>query len=279
MTTPTWVTAADGTALAVYDFGGDGAPVLFAHATGFHAHTWLPVIELLRDGFHCFAFDERGHGASASPENHDFSWRTFGDDARLVAEAVGLDRPFGVGHSAGGALLLAAEQDHPGRWAALWAFEPVVLPPAASSEGSFLAPGARRRRARFDSRQAAYDNYASKPPFNRFTPAALSAYVEHGLVSQPDGTVTLACGPEDEARTYEAAPVSGIWDLLPKVSVPVHGVRGELSDHPPAAFLPETVARLPVATMETMAGLSHFGPFEDPERIAASIRATFSPGR
>src|SRR5690606_40097938 len=33
---------------------------------------------------------------------------------------------------------------------------------------------------------------------------SLAAYVEHGFVDDPDGTVSLACAPEDEARVFEA---------------------------------------------------------------------------
>ena len=280
MTTPAWVDLDDGATVAAYDFGGSGPPVLFAHATGFHAHSWLPVISRLSDRFHCYAFDERGHGASPTPPNLDFGWARFGADARAVAASFGLSRPFGVGHSAGGALLLRAEEDHAGSWRAVWAYEPVVFPPAESApEGSVIAnplvATTRKRKGWFESRQAAYDNYVSKPPFASFTAEALAAYLDHGLRADPAGGVVLACSPDDEARTYEGSMVSGIWERLPSVAVPVLGVAGEASDHPPARLLAGVVARLPDARMELMDGLGHFAPFEDPDRVAASIAGFF----
>ena len=33
--------------IAVHDFGGTGALALYAHATGFHSHVWVPVIDRL----------------------------------------------------------------------------------------------------------------------------------------------------------------------------------------------------------------------------------------
>lgn len=278
MTTPIWVEAARGARVAAYDLGGRGDPLLFAHATGFHAHAWLPVVEHLRDRFRCYAFDQRGHGASPSPASGDLDWRHMGDDARAVADALGLAQPGGVGHSAGGALLLCAEQDHPGSWGALWLFEPVVPDwpkpvPGTEGPGNPMAEGARRRRPRFDSRQAAYDNFASKPPFQSFTPAALWAYVDHGFVEDSSGGVTLACRREDEAATYAGAARHGAWDRLAEVHIPVRVACGAAGEGLPAELASRVADRLPQGSLEPMAGVGHFAPFEDPARVAASIRA------
>ncbi len=274
--TPAWVESTGRSRVAVYDFGGEGPALLFAHATGFHAHLWLPVVDHLRDAFHCYAFDARGHGASPSPPDGDFDWQRFADDALAAGAGLGLSRPAAVGHSMGGAALLLAEEARPGSWSSLWLYEPVVFPPVEGPFRNPLAPQARRRKAWFPSRAAAVDNFSGKPPFDAFTPDALRLYVEHGFVDAPDGGVTLACRPDDEAATYEHAAAAGLWTALPTVTAPVHGVRGEGSDHPPAQILPSVVDRLPRATLETMTGLGHFGPFEDPARVAASIRASLS---
>jgi len=277
MTTPMWVTSDDGTEVAAYDFGGEGEPVLFAHATGFHAHLWLPIIDLLRDRFHCYALDERGHGATPTPITGDFAWERGADDIRAVVAAFGLERPRGVGHSAGGALLVLAEEDQPGSWQSLWVFEPVIFPgPPPGLADNPLAAGARRRRAHFDSLDAAYENFAAKPPFNSFTPASLRAYVDHGFVEDPAGGVTLACRPDDEAATYEQAVLTGAWARLDEIKIPVHAVAGADTSHLPGQVIGDIVARLPHGSLEVMDGLSHFGPFEDPPRIAASILSAFA---
>ena len=47
----------DGVEVAAYDLGGKGPPLLLAHATGFHAHVFVPLAGRLAGRFHCFAFD------------------------------------------------------------------------------------------------------------------------------------------------------------------------------------------------------------------------------
>ena len=207
----------DGVDIAWYDLadetgaGHGGRPVLLCHATGFHGHVWLPTAERLgAAGFHCYSFDERGHGDSGRPADGDFAWTGFATDALAVIEAAGLGgrRPLAAGWSCGGALLLLAEQRMPATFRSLYLFEPVV-PPIEWSTPPFdmpaenpLAAGARRRREVFPTRQAAYDNYASKPPLERAAREALRAYVDFGFDDLPDGTVRLKCRGEDEAAIF-----------------------------------------------------------------------------
>lgn len=261
--------------LAVYDFGGDGPDLVLAHATGFHARVWEPVARHLAVDFHCLAFDERAHGDSEPPPDGNFEWQAFATDALAVVDALGLSRPFGAGHSCGGALLLLAEQAAPGTFDALWCYEPVIFPvddPLERPLPNPLAEGARRRRASFPSKDLAYENFAAKPPFNRLAPDALRAYVEHGFVDAGDGTVTLACPGEHEASTYDAANRHTAFRHLADVQCPVTVACGEQTDAFGAGLLAPTVERLPSSRLEVLPGLTHFGPLEDPEAIARSIR-------
>lgn len=275
----------DGVDLAVYDFGDGaaaGAPsLLLAHATGFHARCWLPVVAVLREHFHCYAFDERGHGDSSTPPNGDFDWRRFADDALLVVDHFGLQRPFAVGHSCGGALLLLAEMARPGTFRSLYCFEPVVMPidspPPPGGFDNPLAVGARRRREEFPSFAVALENFASKPPMSGFAPEALEAYVRHGFeVIDDDQTVRLKCRGEDEARTYEHAALHGAYSRLAEVRCPVTLSCGELTTAFGEDILHLDAARLPFASVEVLPGLTHFGPMEDPTALAERILAAFA---
>jgi pimeloyl-ACP methyl ester carboxylesterase len=62
---PVQVPGPDGHSVALHDFGGEGPPLLFAHATGMHGWTWSIIARHLADQFHCWALDFRGHGESA----------------------------------------------------------------------------------------------------------------------------------------------------------------------------------------------------------------------
>jgi len=274
------VTTSDGVAIAVHDLGGHGAPLLFAHATGFHGMVFAPVARLLQGQFHCYSVDLRGHGDSGMPPEMDFDWHGFARDALATVDGMGLTRPFGVGHSGGGAGLLLAEQARPGTFRALYLFEPIVFPPAGpfpgAGNGNPLADSARRRREVFDSRQGALDNYASKPPFDELDPEALRAYVDHGFADLDDGRVRLKCRGETEASVYENSLGHDAYDHLPEVRCPVTVACGGGSETFRAELVEALVEHLPHARAEIVSGVGHFGPLEDPRLLARSIRSAFA---
>ncbi|MBA3955217.1 MAG: alpha/beta hydrolase [Acidimicrobiia bacterium] len=273
------VTTTDGVDIAVHDLGGRGRPLVLAHATGLHGLVWQPLAAELIDDFRCFSLDARGHGDSDLPVDLDFAWSGLALDILAVIDGFGLERPLGVGHSSGGAAMLLAEQDRPGTFAALYCFEPTVLaadPPLGRDPDNWMAMGARRRRERFTSRQEAYDNYASKPPFSDVAPAALRAYVDHGFADHPDGGVELACRGEHEAMVHEMASAHDAFLHLGEVRCPVMLASGEGTE----AFGPELIKgqaeRLPDVRTEVVPGVSHLGPLEDPPAVAASVRRFFT---
>jgi pimeloyl-ACP methyl ester carboxylesterase len=265
-----------GVQLAVHDLGGEGPDVLLAHATGFHGLVWRQLAGHL-DGYHRWAPDLRGHGDASAPGSGSFEWEGFADDVLAVVDALGLVRPFGVGHSKGGAALLLAEQRRPGTFRALYLYEPVVFPPDLAMNGGEnpLAAGAARRRDAFDSYEAAYENYASKPPFDVLDPDALRDYVEHGFTAEDDGTVRLKCEPANEAQVYRMGGRHEAFDHLGEVRCPVTVARGAATDFGPGAFAPRIAAGLPDGVLEEFPELGHFGPLERPATVAAAIRRFF----
>jgi pimeloyl-ACP methyl ester carboxylesterase len=270
----------DGVELEVHDLGGDGPPLLLCHATGFHGLVWRPVAAELASRFRLWSLDFRGHGLSTPPQgDRGFDWAGFGDDVLSVVDGLGLERPCGLGHSKGGASLLLAEIARPGTFAGLWVYEPVVFPPPEGppQDESPLAAGAARRREVFPSRQAAFENYAGKPPFSVLRDDALAAYVEHGFGDEPDGTVRLRCRPEHESQVYRMGGVHHAWDGLPGVACPTTVACGGVGATIDAALAARMVERLPDGRVEEFAHLGHFGPLEDPTAIAAAAAAALLP--
>ncbi len=291
MTTAPFVTGPrvatpDGVEIATYDWGGSGPPLLLAHATGFHGRVWVPVAAALRRRYHCWSFDARGHGDSSPAGDGNYDWRGFGRDVLAVVAGLGLGpgqapvRPRGVGHSSGGAALLLAEEDEPGTFEALYCYEPVVPifegPPSEEPRYNPLAEGARRRRDVFASRAAALRNYAGKPPFTTFDPAALEAYVEWGFHDRDDGTVELSCRREDEARVYENAWRHRAYQHLDRVACPVVLASGGGDAHFGVELSKALAARLAEpGPIEVHEALGHFGPLERPAELAESIVEAF----
>ena len=270
------VTTSDGVALAVHEHGGDGRPTVFCHATGFHGAVWEPMSAALGDGYERWAIDFRAHGASTVAPGTPLAWSAMRDDLLAVMDDLAIEpgQALGIGHSMGGAVLLLAEQARPGTFAGLWLYEP-ILPPRdlvdSSEDNETMSGPARRRRPSFDSVEAALENFASKPPLNVARADALHAYVRHGLIPGDDGAFHLACRPEDEARTYEAALRHGAYEHLTEVTCPVVIVGGG-NLVGPILYGISAVEQLPHGRLEVHEHLSHFGPLEAPVELAASAR-------
>lgn len=268
--------------------------VVLCHATGFCGAVLRPLAE--HAGLvHYAAPDLRGHGDAPLAPDDDLSWSGWADDALASLDThIGAQgsstRPgaFGFGHSGGGAALLLAEHKQPGTFRGLYLYEPVVMPPEIAteisaaiaaaaesndpSESNRLSGNAARRRAVFPSREAAFENYAGKPPMDVFDPAALHAYVECGFADLSDGSVTLKCKPENEARMYAMAPNSGAWDALARVQCPVVIARGRDGTGLPADMADRIATAIPAATVARFDHLGHFGPMEAPGELGAAFR-------
>ncbi len=266
---------ADGNRIALHALGGDGPPLVLAHATGFHGRVWEPVAEQLKAELSCLVPDLRGHGDSPSPPGSDFDWRGFAADVLAVVDELELARPFGAGHSSGATALLLAEQVRPGTFAALYCFEPIIVPadpPLGRDRESWLADSTRRRRTTFASREDALRRYAARPPLCDLHPDALRAYVDYGFEDLADGGVRLKCRPQHEALMYEMATAHPCFVHLSQVCCPVTLARGGRSE----AFGPDRAAaiaaRLPRVRAEEHLALGHLGPLQDPHAVASAIR-------
>ncbi|MEZ5322450.1 MAG: alpha/beta hydrolase [Microthrixaceae bacterium] len=255
--------------------------LLFAHATGFCSTVFRPMAAALSDTYECWALDFRAHGHSGRPQPGGLRWESIASDVAAVTDAVDEDEGIapwaGVGHSMGGAaLILAQTAGTTPRFDRLWVYEPVVFPPAvvdaAPDPGEMLALGALRRRSRFEDREEARRNYSAKPPMSAFHRASVDGYLERGLRDLPDGTVELSCRPADEAETYRMGGRHHAWDSLPSLSIPVTVVTGDTSRPGPGMFAERIAGRITLGTVEVHPELGHFGPMEDPESMARSVR-------
>ena len=277
------IPSSDGVSVALHDLGGTGATLLISHATGFHGRCYLPIARALADRFHSVAPDLRNHGDTAAGdigESAPVDWQRYGDDAEAVAVAVTAGAPggplVGFGHSMGAACLLMVALRQPGLFERFVLFEPIVFPaglaPLAGHENP-LVEGARRRRSTFSGFDDAIRNFASKPPLNSFTPAALEAYVRFGFVEGPDGAVHLKCRPEVEAETFAMGSRHGTWELLGDIATPVTVVTGRPEPMRPSERGAGLADALPNGRYVQLDDLDHFGPMVDPQRIAEIIAA------
>ncbi len=272
------IPSTDDVQVAVHDYGGNGPPIIFCHATGFHGRYWDSICSLLLEDFHCISLDFRGHGDTETPKGTSMQWMGMAEDLLSVVDHFQFKESFGVGHSMGGASLLLAERKRGHVFKSLWLFEPIVIPTGPLveklSRGNDLATSARKRNERFPSREDAFQRYASRPPFLGVDREALRSYVDYGFTDHQDGDVILKCRGEVEAQVFENSS-TGLFDSLPNIKV-ISKVAGSTDQQGPALLAPDIAEALPNGSYEEFAGMTHFAPMEDPKRVAVSINSFFN---
>jgi pimeloyl-ACP methyl ester carboxylesterase len=275
----TYVASENGVGVAVHDFGGPGHPLVLVHGTGMCSRMWEPVVERLQArSVRPLAVDLRGHGAAHTPPEATFNEDRMVADLTAVCRVFELSGAWVAAHSMGGATSLLTTAALPSAFAKLWVYEPIIFPRPEDATGpSAMVEATRRRRPSFPSRQAAMERYGSRPPLDELDPAALAAYVEHGFVDEADGSVRLACSPENEARAFEQFLADG-YRQLPKVVPPVLVAYGGKSEDLAGQWAPRIADALPAGTAERFDGCGHFGPFADLSRTAASLQSWFLAG-
>jgi pimeloyl-ACP methyl ester carboxylesterase len=266
-------------AIQLHDLGGSGEPLLVCHATGFCGRSYEPVARRLQDVFHVWALDFRGHGHSDSPPDGDYSWDRMSEDVKAAQLALSEEGVYVFGHSMGGAAALRAEARWPGTLRAAFVFEPAVSEVRDHAKlAAAMAEQARRRTSVFGSRAEARDRLKQRSAFAGWSADSLDAFVRHGLADRPDGTVILRCSPQSEASCY-TSPNSSLEEIA-GIDVPVTLASGMADDVFGAALVTRSLSRtIPHAVFSEHDGLSHFGPFEDPDAIAYAIRHALSKGQ
>lgn len=223
-----------------------GPVVLFGHACGFAAGSYLPLLEQLREDAEIFAFDARGHGGSDVPnlEPGTYAPDSYARDvAALGATVAGRveGRPLHyVGHSlcAAAMLRLGARLTDLFRrvpWRSLLIFEPPIFPSADRPEHAECAEKDRRliqrtaaRRSRFASPDELVDLIAGRGVFRDVRREFLVAHA-HAALRPIDGGYTLACPPTVEAATFAAFGEDSTFRALPDfpADVALHYVGGD----------------------------------------------------
>lgn len=263
---------------------GRGPTVLLAHATGFHARCWDPVVEHLH-GLHVVALDQRGHGRSQkTPIPH---WNVFGRDLAAFVRALDLTEVLGVGHSMGGHAMVDAAAARPDPFRRLVLIDPVIAAPGEYGGGGWTItslggkphPTARRKR-RFASPEAMVERFRDRLPYRAFRPDALRAYCEHGLLPAEDGDgFELACPPEIEASIYMTSRTNAaVHESIRALDLPVLVVRAkrpparrDVMDFSSSPTWPGLVDEFRNAREIHLADHTHFLPMEIPERVAGWI--------
>lgn len=244
---------------------GAGEPVLFLHGFPTSSFLWNDVVRLMPEGYRLIVLDQLGFGRSDRPERAAVSVSAHAQRALAVLDALQVPRVCLVGHDLGGAVA---------QWIAVHAPERVTRMALVSSVGFGAWPRWRTRAARAlvgiarrlpatllageayasllrgfadrDEGRHALDHFLR--PFAQH--AGRQALLAHLAAQRPDETATLDLGT---------------------VRAPTAIVHGE---HDP--FVPVVIGRrlqsaIPGATLDVIAGGSHFLPLDAPDRVVAAV--------
>lgn len=271
--------------IAGLDWGGEGELVVMHHANGFCAASLGEVACALSKHYRVVSIDARGHGDStpvvAGGEPNPYDWWTLSKDVERATEAilerVGRDRvDLAIGHSFGGALMLAAASRRPELFARLLLCDPVIFPPLTKEEKASAGQGANplaeatlRRRDHFPSYADAFAHYASRGLFANFTPVSLALYVGEGIRRTEGGEVTLKCAREVEAVVFGGGGRLDLTDQVGGVLAEVrilHALQGNFS----RPVYDRLAGLMPNARVESV-DVGHLFPMEQPELVLSHV--------
>ncbi|PID43457.1 MAG: alpha/beta hydrolase [Proteobacteria bacterium] len=249
-----WEYPVNGLVLRGWHTEPTGKPVIhFIHGNGFSALTYSPFLALLAEHYDLFLSNIQAHGGSDSGD-YFHGWN---ENARYCHEAwKNLGKPWqgvrkiAMGHSFGGVLsaLITGSSDHD--FDELLMLDPVLFSRSmigvmALTEtmgiGSInkLVDKALKRRSRWPCREEVVKSLEGKGMFSGWHPDALQAYADYSTRSEPDGSVSLMCPPEIEARIFGSYPRK-LWSSVKNINTPVTVIYGEKT-YP---FVPRAAIRL-----------------------------------
>jgi pimeloyl-ACP methyl ester carboxylesterase len=261
----------NGIRLHTLDWGGDGAPIVILHATGFLGRICRPLAERLRAIGHVYSYDQRGHGDSSAASDSEYSWDSTMLDLEGFIEAMGWSGVRAVGHSAGATAIGSLASERPDLISRAVLAEPVIFESPTAPELAWRNPFIERtlkRRRIFDGIDAMFANFENKPPYNTWRKDILHDYCEFGTRPTSDGKRELKCTPEIEAKFYETArDFDGLGRIL-RCTVPLLVMFGARGDSLGASLSGKVAAQLKNGRVIDVADTGHFLPMENPDYVA-----------
>jgi pimeloyl-ACP methyl ester carboxylesterase len=267
---------------------GKGPLLVFAHATGMCARTYLQLLEPLGEQYRIVAFDARGHGRTtlpADPAIPPVDWKPYRQDIRALVAALGGGPVRLAGHSFGATSAFEAAVETPGLASSVLLLDPPFIPfdqvrayrenPGAPNP---MAEQAARRRAHFASRDAMFKAYHNRGVFTGWPDRALDDYIEGGTLPDPHpGNVhgiRLACAPAWEAASFRCVSTT-MRESLEACRIPFILVAADIGSTVSPAAEAEIRGLHPQAIVKRFPGTGHFLPVTHPDLVRPCLARLF----
>jgi pimeloyl-ACP methyl ester carboxylesterase len=256
------VTSADGTRIA-YERRGSGPSLMLLHGGATHRY-WKPLVPGFAEDYTVILPDRRGRGESGDADAYSIDREV--DDVRAVIDALD-DDPILFGHSFGG--LQALETARVEAVESVIAYEPAVLVGEYREQADLAA----RMEAKLDAGER---EEAMKLHVQEVMHGGDKDDFDQWLDEWPPWPEIVAF-VENAQRMDAAIEAYRLPDSL-DVDAPALLLTG--TEGPP--HLRESVRAvhdaIPGSELVEFEGVSHSGPVEAPERVAAEVRAFLETG-
>jgi len=238
----------------VYEESGAGEPaMIFVHGWTCDRSHFDAQVAHYRGAHRCLNIDLRGHGQSDAPEQ-DYTIESFADDVAWMCDQLAVKDAVLVGHSMGGAIVLAAAAARPDLARAVVTLDPATLFPAEAQTLipqlaiAFGAEGGMETLRQFEDGQF----------FRPFSDPALKQRILAGAMRTPQHVVAAA---------FSNIPKFDAESALRALKVPLLHVDADpvLGDH---AML---LAAKPDVMIARTVGAGHFHQIEVPDQVNAMI--------
>ena len=251
--------------------------MFFAHANGFPSPSYSPFFEAFQShGYTIDSIEKIGLDSKFPITNN---WQHLVEQLEQEITSRHQAPVIGIGHSLGGLLSYLLANKRPDLYSHLILLDPPVIngwqniiwwlsKRFGMTEKFTPARISKNRRTHFANYQDAYENLRPKRLFRDFTEASFEAYLQHGLVPDDMGGLTLAIDLDTELALFRTAS-DDLWRYRGKLKMPGLYLTAEGSEF----------ARRPFAkNLSTRAGLDfrvvkggHLFPQELPVETAAII--------
>ena len=263
-------------------------PIIFFHATGLNAATYLNLLTKIYDNFDgersIYAFDQRGHGLSEAEADHKKlkSWRQFSKEAITFLNALGHESVELMGHSMGGIVASEIASQLKLKVNNLIMLEPVLYYAPkeviklkikkflqfSDFSASNKSSGARQRRNNFSSFDEAVEHFTGRAMFISWPEESIKSYLKGGLVKR-EGSFFLSCDPAWEAKTFETVTFD-TYRFLKKATCPVLIIRGDKETSTFTDEAKKALSKKNNILIEEYNG-THFLPIENVELVSSRV--------
>ena len=254
------------------DWGGDGPPIVLLHGGGLNAHTFDLICLALRDRFHCYALDLRGHGDSEWSPVMDYGLETHAGDVEAFVWKVGLKDFALLGMSLGGLTALTYAGTHNQEVAALVVLD---IGPETQEAGGRRILDFMLMPSELDS----IDDYIARA--KAFNPlrdeVVLRSSLRSNLRQMPNGKWTWKYDVRHRKNAVDRiARATLLWQATDRITRPTLVVRGAKSDIFSPQNAADLVARLANGRLETVLGAGHTIQGDNPKDLVDVLRRFFA---